>query len=218
MSERRWLEENAPEEVKALLESTVIDEPTPEQLASLRARVDGLMTTPSGSGGGGATGGGLAGKIIGGVTLLTLGLGGGVLLARREPAPVLQPPAPIVVVQEPVAVEPPPAPVVEVPPAPAPKVIKRVEVPPPATPSADEELELIQAAMAAPSAAQSLALVEQHVTKFPESTFAQEREVLAVKALMQAGRVDEAKARAEAFRVKWPTSPHLLRVESLISK
>lgn len=222
MSERRWLDDNAPPEVKALLESAVIDEPTPEQLASLRSRVDGLMTTPPSGGGGAApAAGGMAGKIVGGITLLMLGVGGGVLLSRREEAPLPPPPAPVVTVapapvveQEAEVVVVPPAPVA----APKPVVIKRVETPPAPVPTGDEELELLQSAMSAPSAAQSLVLVEQHIARFPESTFAAEREVLAVKALMQAGRIDEAKARADSFRRRWPTSPHLLRVESLISK
>lgn len=227
MTERRWLEDGAPPELRTMLESAVIDEPTPEQLASLRARVDGLMTTPPGAPAGGAASG-VAAKLIGGVALLTLGVGGGVWLARREvppqPAPVVQEVAPPVAEEkvEQEQKEAPPEPVVVAPvPAPVPAqrpAVKRVEPAPPPAPTVDEELELLQTAMAAPSPAESLALVEQHIARFPDSGLAQEREVLAVKALMKADRVDEAKARAERFKRRWPTSPHLLRVESLIAK
>jgi outer membrane protein assembly factor BamD (BamD/ComL family) len=72
--------------------------------------------------------------------------------------------------------------------------------------------------MAAPTAEASLALLERHVQRFPNSTLTQEREVLTVKALMKLERVDEARARAAQFKERWPTSPHLLRVEALVGK
>lgn len=219
MTERRWLDDGASPEVQRLLESAVIDEPSPEQLASLRARVEPMLQTPSV--GSAPVASGLAGKVIGGIALVTLGVGAGVFFARREEAPPVPPVvvvAPPPVREEPAAPPPPvPVPVEVAAPRPKPAPVKRVEAPPP-PPSADEELELLQSAMSASSATESLALVGRHVTRFPESSLSQEREVLAVKALMQLARVDEAKERAAAFKRRWPTSPHLLRVESLVAK
>ena len=42
-SERRWLDENAPDEVRLLLESAELDEPSAAQLDALRARVAPLF-------------------------------------------------------------------------------------------------------------------------------------------------------------------------------
>jgi hypothetical protein len=71
--------------------------------------------------------------------------------------------------------------------------------------------------MAAASADQMLALVEQHAARFPDSSLAQEREVLAVQALARLGRSADAKTRGASFRERWPTSTHLLRIEALIA-
>jgi hypothetical protein len=85
-------------------------------------------------------------------------------------------------------------------------------------PTEDEELAQLQAAMSAPAPLDSLALLEAHVQRYPDSTLAQEREVLLVKALVSLGRADEARARVVDFKERWPTSPHLLRVEALLGK
>lgn len=235
-SERRWLDENAPDEVRALLESAELDEPTTAELESLRARVAPLFdappppsspapqapgpTAPPAPVGAGA----LAGKILVGITLLAVGGSIGLWFGKREEAP---PPA--VVAPSPLPREEsqgegarpeaptvaPPAPVAKKTTPPAPPT----RPPPPLTAaSEDEELAQLQAAMAAPSAAESLALLEKHAARFPNSNLTQEREVLTVKALMQLERVDEARARAENFKQRWPTSPHLLRVQALVGK
>jgi hypothetical protein len=100
---------------------------------------------------------------------------------------------------------------------PAPPPAAAPEAPASPASAGDEELELLQAAMSAPTSAQSLALVEQHVARFPASALAQEREVLAVQALSSLGRREEARTRAASFRERWPTSTHLLRLEALVS-
>jgi hypothetical protein len=48
--------------------------------------------------------------------------------------------------------------------------------------------------------------VEQHRRQFPHGRLAEEREALAIRALLALGRVDEAHARAAAFRARYPNS------------
>ncbi|MFT3711495.1 MAG: hypothetical protein QM817_27995 [Archangium sp.] len=230
-TERRWSEDGAPDAVRSLLESAVIDEPTEAQLSSLRARVEPLFTLPPPPPAPPvAAASSLAGKII--VGALLVALGGAALLFSLSPSadsvPAVTPtptptptPAPT---STPTAEPLPPPPAVVV----APVTPVKLAPPKPATPptatepkpvdSIDEELALLQAAMSASSSEESLALVEQHVKRFPQSTLEQEREVLAIKALVTLTRTDDARARAAKFRERWPTSPHLLRVESLVGK
>jgi hypothetical protein len=90
--------------------------------------------------------------------------------------------------------------------------------PSPALPG-DDELDLLQGAVAAAHDGrpqQVLEAVEQHIARFPHSAMAQEREVLAIEALVSLGRTSEAKERVARFRTRWPTSGHLLHLESLV--
>jgi hypothetical protein len=64
----------------------------------------------------------------------------------------------------------------------------------------------------------ALALTEEHARRFPAGTLAPEREVLAIEALAALGRTPEARARLGAFRDRYPQSPHLARLEALVSK
>jgi hypothetical protein len=54
--------------------------------------------------------------------------------------------------------------------------------------------------------AEALAPLDQHRSRFPRGALAEEREGLAVKALVRLGRGAEARARAEAFRRRFPQS------------
>jgi hypothetical protein len=45
---------------------------------------------------------------------------------------------------------------------------------------------------------------------------AQEREVLAIDALMRLGKTNDAKARAAKFHATWPDSAHGRRVDALV--
>lgn len=48
--------------------------------------------------------------------------------------------------------------------------------------------------------------VAQHLLKFPHGRLAEEREALAIRALLSLGRSDEARSRANAFRSAYPHS------------
>jgi outer membrane protein assembly factor BamD (BamD/ComL family) len=65
--------------------------------------------------------------------------------------------------------------------------------------------------------AEALRALEEHRARFPQGTFAQEREVLAIEALVRLGRRAEAEARAAAFARQFPGSAHRRRIAVLLA-
>ncbi len=63
----------------------------------------------------------------------------------------------------------------------------------------------------------TLGACEQHQREFSRGVLSQEREVLAVEALVRLGRSAQAQARVARFRAKFSGSPHLPRLEALVS-
>jgi hypothetical protein len=95
--------------------------------------------------------------------------------------------------------------------------------PPPSTASVESDLgaerallDRARAAFAAGDPAATLAAVNAHAKRFPNGRLEEEREALAVKALVGAGRYDEAKARAARFRTRFPASFLSLTVDEAI--
>ncbi len=82
----------------------------------------------------------------------------------------------------------------------------------------DDELGLLEAASLAleTSPERALSLTDEHMKRFRAPKFAQERERLAVVALVRLGRREDAKRRAEAFEAAFPRSAHLTRVRELV--
>jgi hypothetical protein len=73
--------------------------------------------------------------------------------------------------------------------------------------SAERELlDRARSAFAAGDPAATLASVNLHARRFPNGRLEEEREALAVKALVDAGRYDEARARGARFRIRFPRS------------
>jgi hypothetical protein len=103
---------------------------------------------------------------------------------------------------EPAPIEPPPAPVV-VPPTPAPP---------------ETEVALLQRAkgFVATDPRTALALVDEHAARYPNGMLEQEAEVIAVEALVAAGRATDAAERLSRFRAKFPKSAHLPHLESAV--
>lgn len=64
--------------------------------------------------------------------------------------------------------------------------------------------------------AEALAQAERHRTLFPHGGLAQEREILAITALVKLGRAAEASARAARFRAAYPTSAYLRQLERIL--
>ncbi|WP_437736508.1 hypothetical protein [Sorangium sp. So ce1335] len=81
------------------------------------------------------------------------------------------------------------------------------------------ESKLIDTARAAaaqdPDAA--LAAVREHQREFPGGRLAEEREYVAIRALMRLGRVDEARARAASFLARYPSTPYAERVHRAVN-
>jgi hypothetical protein len=94
-----------------------------------------------------------------------------------------------------------------------------IPTPPASTnPPAEDELTLLQGAAdrvrADPS--EALALADEHAARFPSGSLAQEREVIAIEALVRLNRAGQARERAKRFARDFPTSAHRLRIEILV--
>jgi outer membrane protein assembly factor BamD (BamD/ComL family) len=77
-------------------------------------------------------------------------------------------------------------------------------------------LESAQDALAS-SPESALSLAERHATRFPHGSLAQEREVIAIEALLRLGRGDAARVRADRFYRAFPRSAHRARIENLLN-
>ncbi|WP_437940599.1 hypothetical protein [Sorangium sp. So ce341] len=133
----------------------------------------------------------------------------------------------------PPAPEPAPAPAPAPAAEPAPAPVARREAPRnarPATPAPDaiaavdnddlvRESNLVDQSRAAlaqdPAAA--LAALARHEADFPRGRLAEEREFIAIRALMRLGRADEARARAAAFVARYPSSSFAEPVRRIVS-
>lgn len=67
-------------------------------------------------------------------------------------------------------------------------------------------LDLARAAAARGEPALALEQAERHRQQFPQGRLAEEREAMAIRALIALGRGSEARARADAFRASYPNS------------
>jgi hypothetical protein len=76
-------------------------------------------------------------------------------------------------------------------------------------------LELAQQALQG-DPARALAIAERHRHRFAHGQFAQEREMLAIQALVALGQHDRAAARARAFARSYPDSSHLPHLRDLV--
>jgi hypothetical protein len=156
-------------------------------------------------------------RIVMGAAIFALGgaSGAGLHAAfRHEPAPRV-----VVVTRTVERVV--PAPVAATPSVPAPTPALPAPVPPhtsqlaPARAPAGHDsdlaaeralLEVARTALARGAHPDALASLNRHASQFPHGQLAEEREALAVQALVAAGRTDEAHRRAERFRQRYPNS------------
>jgi type IV secretory pathway VirB10-like protein len=66
--------------------------------------------------------------------------------------------------------------------------------------------------------ARALALVERARSRFPKSTFGQEREFITISALYRLGRRAEAQSREQSFRGRYPKSAYIPQLDRLASR
>ncbi|APR78980.1 Hypothetical protein A7982_04327 [Minicystis rosea] len=64
---------------------------------------------------------------------------------------------------------------------------------------------------------EALRLADEHRTGFPAGVLSPEREVIAIQALLQLGRDNEARARGARFLEQYPSSPRRPLVEAMIA-
>lgn len=160
------------------------------------------------------------------VTAFTAGGAGGFALhaAITRPAP------PTVVYVDRVVSAPAPVPLPSSPPAPAPSATPQptaaatmsTSQTPPAPSGASQLaaerllLDQARAALIAGEPDRAILSLEQHQHRFLNPLLGEERDAMRIEALAQAGRMDEARTRASAFRRTYPTSLFLSTVDSAV--
>ena len=82
------------------------------------------------------------------------------------------------------------------------------------------EAKLLLAARRALSKEPGIALkyTNDHRRRYPRGVFSEERERVAIEALVRIGRIEEAKKRTYRFAQRWPNSLYLSRIRHLIKK
>jgi hypothetical protein len=63
---------------------------------------------------------------------------------------------------------------------------------------------------------EALALCNDHAKRFPNGMLVQEREVIAIEALVKTGRTDEARRRADRFKARFPGSAAIRRIDVIV--
>jgi hypothetical protein len=217
--------------------------PPPADPTGGGAAAGGAATAAGGAAAGGAIAGGAAlGKLATAVVLAGAVVAGTWALATRdakapreaprshgattqapveEDAPHVEPPegadTPAGAVVE---VDEPPAPVSPVARSARPRRIAREAAPSPTPEPAHEAeatlLSRAQAALAA-SPSEALRLTREHEVAFADGLLAPEREVIAIDALLRLGRTGEARARAERFLSRAPSSAHARRIRVMLT-
>jgi hypothetical protein len=66
--------------------------------------------------------------------------------------------------------------------------------------------------------ARALALTVQHRRDYPSGVLGQESDLIAIEALEALGRKAEARASADSFRARYPSSAHLRRLDRLLGQ
>ncbi|MBI5532195.1 MAG: hypothetical protein HY898_05750 [Deltaproteobacteria bacterium] len=234
----RLLDSGRNDSLRALLQAGRDELPSEEQLQQLASRLGPWMGGPGGAGGGGGgaaagAGGGAAATFPLAKVVVALALGGAAVtagtLALRSPSstPVTAQPSSLVAVQA-VATESASAsasPSAEAPVASASAPQEPKVIPPRASAAASasagegpSETALLQQAQGALGSdpGRALALTREHARRFPSGALSQEREAIAIQALVGLGRKAEARARAERFASANPGSAYVRRFEVLI--
>jgi hypothetical protein len=224
-------------DLRALLDAGRRELPDAEQLESLAAKLGPLLGGPGGPGGGhGGGGGGAAGAVAktGAASVLAKVLGvaavaaivGGTAIhsarGRHAAEDATRTGTTSVAVTTSAALPAPaddtatPAPATSAPARPPTAPARVMSTQAPDDPEA--EVALLQRAQGSLEAdpAQTLSLCAEHARRFPRGLLAQEREVLAIEALVSTGRIGDARARADRFGAAYPSSTHLRRIHAVL--
>lgn len=233
---QRMIDELREGELKDLLAAGKSETPDARQMAALAAKI-GIVGGLGGAGAAGAGGGAgakagaavgaakgaLAIKVVSAVAVAAA-IGAGTVAVTKTAEPPRSAPVGIVASAPPAFTAPS---------EPSVRLAPRVD--PLASASAEPSAKPVPARSAAPASPadevklleraqdalrtrpdEALALCNDHARAYPNGMLAQEREVIAVEALVKTGRVDEARARAAKFKARWPGSSHARRIETLV--
>jgi hypothetical protein len=238
---RRLLDDGLDPELARLLGAGKSEVPDDARLAAIAAKLGVVASIgAAGATAGGGTGAGA--KLLGtaGAKMVGLKIGAAVLIASAATTTAVvmssrheaHAPAPVGIVVIPSARTSAPspgsagsAPESAIFPAPEPPVTVEPRTgpspratAPEAAPSPDAEVRLLERAQDAVRSrpAEALSLAEEHARRFPRGMLVQERELIAIEALMELGRRDEAKARAERFKARFPGSSHARRIDAIL--
>ncbi len=219
------------------LEQLRREEPSPEQLVSVRSAVLAQIALAPGVGAGATAGAGVKKTLVTKTLVTKLGLGvvasvSAALVLRAVLTPSVQQPgpassAPAANSAPPLPIPPPPEPVASMPEPVAsasPSLVASARAPRP--PALDEaareraETQLLDRAQQALGSdpATTLRLCDEHARSYPSGTLGLEREVLAIDALVRLGRRDEAERRATRFRTRHPSSAYLPRLAVILGR
>lgn len=69
-----------------------------------------------------------------------------------------------------------------------------------------EMIDVARSKLASGDPRAALARLSEHAQRFPKARLEEEREALIIQALVNVGQTEDARARAKAFRERWPTS------------
>ncbi len=229
---RSWLELTGDDEpsplLRTLLDSAKFDDPQAADVARLTAKLAAALPpgtlTPGGGGGGGGGGAtsagvkGAAGWTIGGGVLIGLAVLGGVVATAPAGAP-LAPHATTAVARDIRTELPHVVPVSSVATSGSAPVLAPTG-PSSAFPAVPAEAEATMLARAYEelrhgSPQRAVAVAGEHARAYPHGAFAQEREMIAIEALVKLGDRAGAGARAAAFRKAFPRSSHLPRLATI---
>jgi hypothetical protein len=228
MDPGRWVDDaGAPDAVRELLADARADVLDADAVARVRAGVAAKLA----AGGGTAVAATLGKKGLGLIGLVAAGaVGLGVWGATRprteDPADAVEPTraeGPVHVPEETIEPELPALSNVGPPGPPEPASERpRKKSPKPraaAAPTRAEASILLAARRALPhDPEKALSLTERHERRFPGSALAEERHVLAIRALVRLGRTAEAEQHLGAFRRRHPDSPHLTAARKAIAR
>lgn len=179
--------------------------------------------------------GGSGGPMLGALALVVLG-GAFVASSMRTTAPAAIPEVPVMVPAVSAPFASPPVTVGDLPTVPVDALPSSAATPEGASPSAraaaarpgpsterpkrEDEFELIQRAQdkLASEPSSALAILQEHERRFPAGELTQERETMAVEALVRVHKKPEAKARATALLARFPRTPYVARLERALGE
>jgi hypothetical protein len=216
-------------DLRALLDTERSAAPPAAALARVWSRIASGLPPLDPRGGGGTTGrGGIATASRMSLVAAAAFLGGGIVGAGVHAGLQKAPPERIVYVERPapalsattlaVADSAPPAKSTATAPL-TPPVQTSVHPPPSSSSLAAERTMLDEArgALTSGDAVRALGLLDAHARRFAKPQLGEEREALAIQALVTAGRYDDARARAATFRAAVPNSLFLPSIDASLA-